>query len=73
MRSSPPAPHAEHGARLDSLCDDVVQRLFATGVGIEAIVGQLDDPELARRLARHVADLDDTIEEIRSRTVNLRV
>jgi signal transduction histidine kinase len=73
MRSGPPAPHAEDGARLDSLCDDVVQRLFATGVGIEAIVGQLDDPELAQRLARHVADLDDTIEEIRSRTVGLRV
>jgi hypothetical protein len=71
MRSNS-AVSATEDACLDTLCDDVMQRLFATGVGIDAIVGQLPDSELAARLARHVADLDDTIAEIRARTVGLR-
>jgi signal transduction histidine kinase len=56
---------------MDAFLDVVVQRLFATGMGIEAIVGQLDDPELADRLSRHVSDLDETTEEIR-RAIGLR-
>jgi signal transduction histidine kinase len=58
---------AEDARELDGFLDDVMQRLFATGVGLHAIVPLVQDPELAARLARHVAALDDTIEEIRSR------
>jgi GAF domain-containing protein len=54
------------------LNDNVMQRLFATGMGIQAIAGQVDDAELADRLARHIADLDDTIDQIRSRVFGLR-
>jgi signal transduction histidine kinase len=56
---------------MDAFLDVVVQRLFATGMGIEAIVAQLEDRELADRLSRHVSDLDETTEEIR-RAIGLR-
>jgi len=55
------------------LHDNVMQRLFATGVGLQALAD--DDrmePVLAARLRRHVADLDQTIEEIRARVFGLR-
>jgi GAF domain-containing protein len=48
------------------LHDNVIQRLFATGVGLQALLAQLPDPELAHRLRRHIADLDETIDQIRS-------
>jgi two-component system, NarL family, sensor histidine kinase DevS len=54
------------------LHDNVMQRLFATGVGLQAIAEQPLDPELADRLRRHVADLDDTIDEIRTRVFGLQ-
>jgi GAF domain-containing protein len=54
------------------LHDNVMQRLFATGVGIQAIVSQVEDAELADRLAHHIADLDDTIDQIRTRVFGLR-
>jgi signal transduction histidine kinase len=48
------------------LHDNVIQRLFATGVGLQALLGQLTDDQLADRLRRHIADLDDTLDQIRS-------
>jgi two-component system, NarL family, sensor histidine kinase DevS len=49
------------------LHDRVIQRLFAAGLGIEAIRGRAgDDPLLSERLARVVGELDDTIRELRS-------
>jgi signal transduction histidine kinase len=47
------------------LHDTVIQRLYATGLGLEAAI-PLAPPELAERLARTVTDLDDTIRQIRS-------
>jgi signal transduction histidine kinase len=47
------------------LHDTVIQRLYATGLGLEASL-PLASPELAVRLARAVADLDETIRQIRS-------
>jgi signal transduction histidine kinase len=69
-RQLPPPPVEDLGAS-DRLLDDVIQRLFATGVGLHAIVPLVQDPELAARLARHVAELDDTIEEIRTRLLGV--
>jgi signal transduction histidine kinase len=47
------------------LHDTVIQRLFATGLALEASV-RLAPPALADRIAQAVADLDETIRQIRS-------
>ena len=52
---------------LEDLNDDVMQRLFGTGIGLEALVNELGDADLADRLRRHIADLDDTLTQIRAR------
>jgi signal transduction histidine kinase len=54
------------------LHDNVMQRLFATGVGLQALTDQQPDGPLAARLRRHIVDLDETIDEIRSRVFGLR-
>jgi len=54
------------------LHDTVIQRLFATGLGLEASA-QLAPPEVADRIAQAVVDLDDTIREIRSAIFALHV
>jgi GAF domain-containing protein len=54
------------------LHDNVMQRLFATGMGLQALTDQPLEPEVAARLTRHIADLDDTIDEIRNRVFGLR-
>jgi GAF domain-containing protein len=58
---------AERDRVVRELHDSVIQRLFATGVGLQALLTQVPDRQLAARLARHIADLDDTIAEIRTR------
>lgn len=54
------------------LHDNVIQRLFAVGVGLQSV----DTPDLpaeaADKLARYVADLDDTVEQIRTRVFGLQ-
>lgn len=57
---------------LEELHETVLQRLYATGMGLQALLGQLTDPELAARLRTHIADLDVTLDEIRSTLVELR-
>lgn len=47
------------------LHDTVIQRLFATGLALEASL-RLAPPELAGRIEQAVTDLDDTIRQIRS-------
>jgi signal transduction histidine kinase len=47
------------------LHDTVIQRLFATGLGLEASV-RLASPELAERIQQAVVDLDETVRQIRS-------
>jgi len=47
------------------LHDTVIQRLFATGLGLEALL-PVSAPKIAERLTRAVTDLDDTIRQIRS-------
>lgn len=54
------------------LHDNVMQRLFATGVGLQALAEQQADAALSERLRRHIADLDETIDEIRTRVFGLR-
>lgn len=54
------------------LHDFVIQRLFATGMVLDAISGRADVPEKIRsRVSRAVDDLDDTVREIRQAIFNL--
>lgn len=48
------------------LHDKVIQRLFATGMSLQATERLVDEPEVARRLVQAVDDLDTTIREIRN-------
>jgi signal transduction histidine kinase len=48
------------------LHDTVIQRLFATGLGLQGLARLVDDIEVADRIQLAVEDLDATIREIRS-------
>jgi PAS domain S-box-containing protein len=54
------------------LHDTVIQRLFATGMSTQALVGRVGDPELAERLRGVVDDLDTTIRDIRTAIFGLQ-
>lgn len=48
------------------LHDLVIQRLFATGIGLQSMLRLVDDQQAADRIGQAVEDLDTTIREIRS-------
>lgn len=49
------------------LHDTVIQRLFATGLSLQAMMRRVDgQPEVTERLERAVDDIDTTVKEIRS-------
>lgn len=48
------------------LHDTVIQRLFATGLSLQSVVSLAPDRELRARLEEAVADLDDTIRQVRT-------
>jgi signal transduction histidine kinase len=48
------------------LHDSVIQRLFATGLGLQSAVRLSNDPDITARLQSAVDDLDATVREIRS-------
>jgi signal transduction histidine kinase len=48
------------------LHDTVIQRLFATGLGLQGTVRSISPPEAAARVETAVADLDQTIRQIRT-------
>ncbi len=48
------------------LHDTVIQRLFATGMGLQSLIGRLPNPDSRDRLQLAVDELDETIREIRS-------
>jgi len=54
------------------LHDVVIQRLFATGLQLQGLRGHADSPLVGERLDQAVADLDDTIRDIRSTIFQLR-
>lgn len=57
---------------LTELHENVLQRVYATGVGLQALVAQVGDADLAARLLGHIADLDVTLDEIRAGLAELR-
>ena len=54
------------------LHDVVIQRLFATGLQLQGVRGKAGDPLVTERLDQAVADLDETIRDIRSTIFELR-
>ncbi|MGF1599390.1 MAG: PAS domain S-box protein [Acidimicrobiales bacterium] len=49
------------------LHDVVIQRIFAAGMGLQAILNRVDDPQVAERIDQTVIQLDETITELRNR------
>jgi hypothetical protein len=58
-----------HAAR--ALHDDVMQRLFATGVGLQVLAERQPDATTREQMLRYIDDLDETIEQIRHRVFRL--
>jgi two-component system, NarL family, sensor histidine kinase DevS len=54
------------------LHDHVIQRLFAAGMGLQAIGAFVDDAIVGPRLSRITSDIDDTIRQIRTSIFQLR-
>ena len=54
-----------------SLHDEVIQRLFATALGLQGTARRANDAGTRERLAAAVDDLDDTIRRIRTTIFNL--
>jgi signal transduction histidine kinase len=54
------------------LHDHVIQRLFAAGLSLQSLASGADRPEHAQRLSRVVADLDETIRQVRSSIFELQ-
>ena len=48
------------------LHDDVIQRLFATGLSLQAVAQMAKDPVIVERISRAVDDLDVSIRQVRS-------
>jgi nitrate/nitrite-specific signal transduction histidine kinase len=59
-----PASERERIAR--DLHDDVIQRLFATGLSLQLAAQGVDEPEVVERITRVLEDLDVSIRQIRS-------
>jgi two-component system, NarL family, sensor histidine kinase DevS len=54
------------------LHDVVIQRLFAIGLSVQAVQTRTSDAEMAQRLGAAVAELDETIRELRSAIFSLQ-
>ncbi|HEX6360711.1 GAF domain-containing sensor histidine kinase [Actinophytocola sp.] len=53
------------------LHDHVIQRLFAAGMSLQAIVGRISDTEARGRVTRVVGELDETMRDIRTSIFDL--
>ncbi|TDV44106.1 GAF domain-containing protein [Actinophytocola oryzae] len=53
------------------LHDHVIQRLFASGMSLQSIVGLIGDPEARNRVTSVVGQLDETMREIRTSIFDL--
>jgi signal transduction histidine kinase len=54
------------------LHDHVIQRLFAAGLSLQSLASGTDRPDHVERLSRVVADLDETIRQVRSSIFELQ-
>ena len=51
---------------VDALHDSVIQRLFATALQLQSVLGQIPDPTARHRVRQSVYVLDEIISEVRS-------
>jgi signal transduction histidine kinase len=54
------------------LHDTVIQDIFASGLGLQAILSRLDDPELVKRIETTIERLDGSITRLRNIIFDLR-
>lgn len=54
------------------LHDTVIQEIFASGMGLQALLAQIDDPTVAERLERTIGKLDGSISRLRNVIFDLR-
>jgi signal transduction histidine kinase len=54
------------------LHDQVIQRLFATGMSLQGTMALVSDPEVANRVERAIDALDETIRDIRTAIFSLQ-
>jgi two-component system, NarL family, sensor histidine kinase DevS len=54
------------------LHDQVIQRLFATGMSLQGSIALMGDPEVAHRVEKAIDALDETIKDIRSTIFSLQ-
>jgi signal transduction histidine kinase len=54
------------------LHDHVIQRVFAAGLALQAVLSRLSDPEAAGRVQSVVRQLDDTVRDIRTTIFDLQ-
>ena len=52
--------------------DDVIQRLYGVGLGLQAALPRIRDPEARERVAQSVVALDRVIHEMRATMTELR-
>jgi signal transduction histidine kinase len=60
------AVHDDRDRLARDLHDTVIQRLFAIGLSLQSLVGGIKDHSLETRLQAAIADVDDTIRQVRS-------
>jgi signal transduction histidine kinase len=51
---------------VDALHDSVIQRLFATALQLQSVLGQIPDPTVRHRVRQSVYVLDEVIREVRA-------
>jgi signal transduction histidine kinase len=54
------------------LHDLIIQRLFATGLGVQGLLPKVTQPEVAEKLSGYVDDLDATIRDVRKTIFSLQ-
>jgi signal transduction histidine kinase len=53
------------------LHDHVIQRVFASGLALQAVLGRMTDPEVRRRVQGVIGQLDETVRDIRTTIFDL--
>ncbi len=66
------AVHEDRDRIARDLHDVIIQRLFAIGLGLQSVLGQVGDPDVARKLSDFVDDLDATIHDVRRTIFSLQ-
>lgn len=67
-----PAVDEHHERAVHTLHDVVIQRVFAAGLALQAVLPRTEDPEIRRRVQGVLQQLDDTVRDIRTTIFDLQ-